>query len=138
MAKRSITVYSERVLVGSHSKICAAVIDILGSTITKVTPTERKFLHPNIQVDHDFGSSLITPAFVNSHTHLPMAALRGIEGTASALSGNVVEDLYFTIEKQMSAGDVRAFARMGCYESLLCGVGFVWVRCKNIPPHSLY
>lgn len=74
----------------------------------------------------DFGDALITPGFVNSHTHLPMAALRGIEGTAVALGGNVVSDLYFKIEKAMSPEDVRAFARMGAYDSLLAGVSFVW------------
>ena len=104
-----------------------------------------------VPVDYvlDVGDSLVTPAFVNSHTHLSMSALRGIEGTARALGNgpinlciaftlmihhvsleggnNVVADLYFTIEREMSAADVRAFARMGCYESLLNGVGFVWV-----------
>lgn len=74
----------------------------------------------------DVGDRLVTPAFINAHTHLPMAALRGVEGCASAMSGDVVVDLYFKLEEKMSEEDVRAFTRMGAYESLLSGVGLVW------------
>jgi 5-methylthioadenosine/S-adenosylhomocysteine deaminase len=72
----------------------------------------------------DLGEHLITPAFVNAHTHLSLAFLRGVE--SSSVRGNLVEDLYFAYESRLSKQDIRAFARMGAYESLLCGVGFVW------------
>ena len=74
--------------------------------------------------DHDFGDALIAPAFVNAHTHVSLASLRGAIGGAT--EGNVVEDLFYAFESRQSADDVRAFARMGAYESLLCGVGLVW------------
>ncbi|MEM9071405.1 MAG: amidohydrolase family protein [Myxococcota bacterium] len=72
----------------------------------------------------DFGDRLVTPAFVNAHTHVALIALRGRVG--SALSGNVVEDLFYRIESQLTAADVRAFARIGAWESLLAGVGLIW------------
>ncbi|MDB4971953.1 MAG: hypothetical protein JWN48_294, partial [Myxococcaceae bacterium] len=72
----------------------------------------------------DLGNHLITPAFVNAHTHLALAFLRGVQ-TASVRQ-NLVEDLYFAYESRLSAEDIRAFSRMGAYESLLAGVGFVW------------
>lgn len=73
----------------------------------------------------DLGDRLLTPAFINGHTHLAMAAFRGVAGLA-ALRGNVVEDLFFHLERELSAAEVRAFTRLGAYESLLAGVGTVF------------
>ena len=73
----------------------------------------------------DVGDRLITPAFINAHTHLPMMAFRSI-GQASDFQGNVVEDLFFRLESNLTGADIRAFARMGAFESLLAGVGCVW------------
>lgn len=70
-------------------------------------------------------NKLLTPAFVNAHTHLAMSFFRGVDLGAAA-AGNMVADLFFKLESHLSANDVRAFARMGAYESLLCGVGTVW------------
>jgi hypothetical protein len=53
-----------------------------------------------------------------------MSAFRGIGGVA-ALSGNVVEDLFFHIESLVQPSDIRAFTRMGAYEALLSGTGVV-------------
>lgn len=73
----------------------------------------------------DYGDRLITPAFINPHTHLALGFLRGVD-LRSACRGNLVEDVFFKIEGSLSPEDVQAFARMGAYESLLCGVGLVW------------
>lgn len=73
----------------------------------------------------DYGSALITPAFVNAHTHLTMNFMRGRFDDLTA-SGNAVEQLFFRIETQLEAADVRAFTRMGAYECLLHGVATVW------------
>ncbi len=73
----------------------------------------------------DLGDRLLAPAFVNAHTHLALGFLRGLD-LAEATRGNMVESFFFRVEKRMSAADVRAFARMGAYESLLAGVGLVW------------
>lgn len=68
---------------------------------------------------------LLTPAFINAHTHLAMCCFRGLN-VETATHKNVVEDLFFLIESHMTADDVRAFTRMGAYESILHGVGLVW------------
>ncbi|MEE2777443.1 MAG: hypothetical protein VYE73_11870, partial [Acidobacteriota bacterium] len=73
----------------------------------------------------DFGDRLVTPAFVNAHTHLALGFLRGA-APPGTLAGNMVRDFYFGIEARLEPGDVEAFARMGAYESLLHGVGLVW------------
>jgi 5-methylthioadenosine/S-adenosylhomocysteine deaminase len=72
----------------------------------------------------DLGDRLLTPAFVNAHTHLSLAFLRGVDG--SRFQRNLVEDLYFHFESKLAPEDIRAFARMGAYESLLSGVATVW------------
>lgn len=76
-------------------------------------------------VAHDYGDMLLSPAFVNAHTHLALGFLRGADLRAAS-RGNMVEDFFFTIEGRMTPDDVRAFVRMGAYESLLAGVGLVW------------
>ena len=73
----------------------------------------------------DFGDRLITPAFVNAHSHLALGFLRGA-APPSVLRGNMVRQFYFEIEERLEPGDVEAFARMGAFESLLHGVGLVW------------
>ncbi|MDX1383646.1 MAG: hypothetical protein R3190_08385 [Thermoanaerobaculia bacterium] len=73
----------------------------------------------------DFGDRLLTPAFVNAHTHLALGFLRGAP-PPDALRGNMVRQFYFGIESRLGPGDVEAFSRMGAYESLLQGVGLVW------------
>jgi 5-methylthioadenosine/S-adenosylhomocysteine deaminase len=71
------------------------------------------------------GSKLLAPAFVNAHTHLAMIAFRGIGGLES-LRGNVIEDLYFRLEKDLTPEDVYAFSRVGAQEVLLSGTAAVY------------
>ncbi len=73
----------------------------------------------------DFGDAPLTPAWVNGHVHLAMAPLRGI-GDQLARAGNLVEDVFFRVEKHFTAADVRAFARIGAIENVLSGTGEVW------------
>ncbi|MET0339871.1 MAG: amidohydrolase family protein [Polyangiales bacterium] len=114
-----------------------ARIDVDGARITRVEvlPSNDVGASPDVAApgekpsasqrdEHDLGERLITPAFVNAHTHLALAFLRGVETTR--VRRNLVEDLYFAYESRLSADDIRAFARMGAYESLLSGVGLVW------------
>jgi 5-methylthioadenosine/S-adenosylhomocysteine deaminase len=106
-----------------------AVIGIDGDTIAFVRPMSREaFLDLEFEASVkvvDVGERLLTPAFINAHTHLPMIAFRSIGGM-DAFQGNVVEELYFRMEQHIEAADVRAFTRVGAYESLLSGVGCVW------------
>ena len=68
---------------------------------------------------------MVTPSFVNAHTHLAMNAFRGMD-FSRASETNIIEDGFFRVERKLSQDDVLAFSRMGAYESILNGVGFVW------------
>ena len=65
-----------------------------------------------------FLNSLISPAFCNSHTHLAMNFFRGIDFTKYAQK-NIIEDLFFTLEKNLTSRDVYIFTIMGVFESSL-------------------
>lgn len=130
----ALCIRSRRVVLGQGAlrRIAPASLEIVGTQITAVDPMapasyERtRGTRSSLEADDgvlDLGDHLITPAFVNVHTHLALAFLRGAE---AQVQGNLVEDLFFRFEKLLTAEDVRAFSRMGAYESLLHGVGLVW------------
>ena len=73
----------------------------------------------------DLGDKVLTPAFVDVHTHLGLVVLRGT-GVEEASAGDVVEDLFYNFEHLLSREDVDCFVRMGAYEALLSGTGLVW------------
>ena len=73
-----------------------------------------------------FKDKLISPAFINAHTHIAMNVFRGLQATLLATRGNMIEDLFYQVESKLHPEDVCAFARMGAYENLLNGVGMVW------------
>lgn len=121
-----ISLYSDKVAI----KNANGVLDVLPATVTVsngvITSIETNVSPNNIsQNTQNFTGKLITPAFINSHTHLAMAAFRGLGGE-KILRKNVIEDLYFKVESLLTKEDVRAFARIGAYESLFSGVGTVW------------
>lgn len=121
-----IWIRTRRALLGSrHLGITPASIAVEGHEIVDVRlPGDAEpDADPGAQVV-DVGDHLVTPAFVNGHTHLAMSALRGVG--LEAMAGNIIEDLYFRIEARLTAEDVRAFTRLGAAESLLAGVGAVW------------
>ncbi|MEZ4318076.1 MAG: amidohydrolase family protein [Myxococcota bacterium] len=95
-----------------------AALTIDGHSIAAVAPG------PCPEGVQSLGNRVLAPAFVNAHTHLSMAAFRGIG--LSALRGNVVEDLYYALETRYQPGDIEAFVRVGAAEALLAGVAVVW------------
>ena len=121
-------IYSERMVLPADSgqlKICPALLRIENGIIVEVRCEDSPFsdqLAPSVE---NLGTKLVSPCFINSHTHLAMNALRGV-GRLSRMRGNVVEDLYFQIEESMTPQDIRAFTRMGSYDALMAGVGTVW------------
>lgn len=128
----SLCIRSRRVLLGRGNlrTITPASLDIVGTQIVAVDAMDAaSFERVRSQESSgdrtviDLGDHLITPAFVNAHTHLALSFLRGAQAT---VQGNLVENLFFRFEQLLSADDVRAFTRMGAYESLLHGVGLVW------------
>ncbi len=116
----AMRVFSRRTVLGDHPyRIGPATVTIEGSRIAEVDEGPVAG-----EVDLDLGDKLLSPAFVDPHTHVALHALRGI-GFAQT-TGNVVEDLFYRFERLLSAEDIAAFARMGAYDRLLSGVGLVW------------
>lgn len=111
-------------VVNKKIELRPALISIKGSQIESVQEwrKEESELPANTVV---LKNKMLTPAFINAHTHLAMSFFRGIDLGASA-GGNMVTDFFFKVESKLSAEDVRAFTRMGAYEALLFGVGTVW------------
>ncbi len=113
---------------GTQLRVESALITGEGALIHQVTPLSRADFDAqrhNLGFPvEDLGNQLLGPSFINGHTHLAMAALRGLE--LKALEGNVMESLYYLVESHMQADDIRAFVRMGAYESLLSGVTACW------------
>ena len=117
---------SQRVVLerGADLEVVAARIMLDGRIIQSVERLESPYEAVPDGV-LDLGSQLISPAFINAHTHLSMSMFRGIQ-SPDQLQSNVVEDLYFKVEQHVRPEDIKAFTRMGAYESLLAGVGCVW------------
>jgi 5-methylthioadenosine/S-adenosylhomocysteine deaminase len=122
-----VAVHAERVLRwnGSDPVVDAAAVQIEGHSITAVTPMDRHAFLERCPSGEALGDVLLAPAFVNGHSHIAMAPMRGMV-TASAVRSNLVEDLFFRVESHLQSGDVRAFARMGAWECLGAGTGAVW------------
>lgn len=121
-----VTVGSKRVLLKNATKgwtIEPAIIQIDGTQIKSI----KSF--PNAEqitaASHWYADDLITPGFVDSHTHLALNFLRG-RIAAQHASGNLVEDLFFKLEEKITPAEVGAFSRMGAYECLLSGTTFIW------------
>jgi len=117
-ASDTTSLFSDAVWLGD--RLMAATITVSEARVLEVEPSTSC---PAGAVD--LSGSLVTPALVNAHTHLPMSALRALGGYAGR-SGNVVEDVWFSVESQLTAADVRAFCRMGALECLLSGTGAVF------------
>jgi cytosine/adenosine deaminase-related metal-dependent hydrolase len=121
-----LSVGSKRVLLHSSEKgwtIEPAVIQVDGTAIKSVKT------YPNAEqitaTANWFGDDLITPGFVDSHTHLALNFIRG-RVTPAESGKNLVENLFFKLEEKLTAADVGAFSRMGAYECLLSGTTTVW------------
>ncbi|MBM4360473.1 MAG: amidohydrolase family protein, partial [Deltaproteobacteria bacterium] len=126
---------SRRVVLGPDSSCCGgaklrvvpAAVSIDGSQIVEVRELDEsaQVVAGEGETVIELGDKLLAPAFVNAHTHLALGFLRGFDMRAVA-RGNMVEEFFFTIERRVSPEDVRAFTRIGAYDSLLAGVGLVW------------
>ncbi|MCO4772241.1 MAG: amidohydrolase family protein [Deltaproteobacteria bacterium] len=121
---------SDRVLLGdgtSGFRLVPAEIAVAGGKIVQVREVGVEGFGPTPDgaTVRDLTGHLVTPSFVNAHSHLAMSAFRGL-ATPRVMVGNVVEELYYRVESHLQPGDVRAFSRIGAWESLLAGVGCVW------------
>lgn len=98
---------------------------ILGVQRDDGTLDRKGVAGPEAAPVEDLGDRLLTPAFVNAHSHLALVFARGFD-PGPAVRGNRVEELFFRLESALQPGDVLAFATVGAYESVLAGVGTVW------------
>lgn len=98
-----------------------AHVHLDGAWITAVDVSPQTPAPPDAD---DVGDLLLTPAFVDAHSHLALSMLRGAVQNATA--GNVVEDLFFRVERHLTAADVAAFTAVAAYEALLHGTACVW------------
>lgn len=113
---------------GAPLRPTRAAIDVTGTTITAVHRLASGDAPPPLPADvpvEDLGERMVTPAFIDGHTHLCLSALRGLSVPEDA-DANLVEDFFFRIETKMGPDDVRAFVRMGAYEALIHGTALVW------------
>ncbi|MEM7447571.1 MAG: amidohydrolase family protein [Myxococcota bacterium] len=144
---------ADRILTGAYSPLQAGLVCIDEGEISAVhTLAEEDELKDGpalaAQLGLDLGcpmtdlralvpNHLVTPAFIDVHTHLALGFLRGVSPSPSSKVGlgqqqtkeipsNIVEDFYFGWEAELTPQDVRAFVRMGAFESILSGVGLVW------------
>lgn len=122
----SLSVGSKRVLLHSAEKgwvIEPAIIQIDGNQIRAI----KTF--PNAEqitaASHWFGDDLVTPGFVDSHTHLALSFIRGRMNALGNVN-NLVEDVFFKLEEKLTPADTGAFTRMGAYECMLSGTTYVW------------
>ncbi len=133
---RTTVIGSERVLISQPDGTLAAMpacVVIKGNridTVVTVLPgqvaAETKSLARKVSGKAYFvGDNLVSPAFVNAHTHLAMSFFRGFT-LGESTRKNMIEDLFFHVESRLTEDDVESFTRMGAYECLLNGVGFVW------------
>lgn len=128
-------IFSKKILLkeGALYKIFPASIEISGNQISKVTKLSLESYQESIKKEtllkkqniHDFGDRLITPAFINSHTHIAMNFFRNFF-TNHSKSKNLIEDIFYKAESLLTPSDVRAFSRLGAYENILNGNGLIW------------
>lgn len=123
--------YADRVVLGGGSslRVSPALIGLRGADIVSVRELGRDELPAILRVEEapftDFGAGLLTPAFINAHTHLALAMLRGLAGV-DLRAVNVIERLFFEVEARLEPEDVRAFTRLGALECLLGGTAVAW------------
>src|SRR4051812_7558430 len=90
--------YCERtaLLIGAKIELRPALISIKASHIESVQEWDKPLseLPPKTIM---LKNKMLTPSFVNAHTHLAMSFFRGIDLTAAA-GRNMVRDLFFKLE----------------------------------------
>ena len=106
MVARSVVLEGDDPTFDDRLEIVPAAVFIAGTTVARVERIEGDYdafvamlgADDTTRVD-DYGDRLVTPAFVNAHTHVNLSALRGSVGSAVA-RGNMVEGAVLPLGEQ--------------------------------------
>ena len=111
---------------GSDSLIEDGAIVIDGDRITTVlSSTERASYAAESPVDRiDGEGKLAMPGLINGHTHLysSLARAMAISGFSPATFTQILEQLWWRLDKALDPPSVRLSARVGAMEAARCGV----------------
>lgn len=120
----SFRIYSDTCVLGEDAaalRVGPALVEVEEGRIATVSEGRDGRARATVVLER----KLLSPSFVNAHTHLSLHALRGV-ANARAAAGNLVEEVFFRLEEHVRPEDVRAFARVGAIECALNGVGVVF------------
>lgn len=130
---KTMTVVAERCVLPDEQggvRVGPARVVVDGSRIVEVHEGSEL---TEAAIDHRLGANqVLAPAWIDGHTHLALHALRGVPTTAAA-AGNMVEEVFFSVEQHLTEADVRAFTRVGAMECLLHGTAFVHDHYYHAP-----
>jgi len=110
---------------GANTVLHDAAILIEDGHVTNVLiETERTRSHEDIDDHIDGAGKLAIPGLVNAHTHLYSALARGmaISGFAPTSFAEILEQLWWRLDKALDVETVRDSALAGAMEAARCGV----------------
>jgi len=102
----------------------AAIVLEDGRVTDVLSRTQRTGSAADIDDRIDGSGKLAIPGLVNAHTHLYSALARGmaISGFAPTSFAQILEQLWWRLDKALHAASVRASALVGAMEAARCGV----------------
>jgi len=102
----------------------AAIVLEDGRVTDVLSRTQRTDSAEDIDDRIDGSGKLAIPGLVNAHTHLYSALARGmaISGFAPTSFAQILEQLWWRLDKALHAASVRASALVGAMEAARCGV----------------
>jgi len=102
----------------------AAIVLEDGRVTDVLSRTQRTGSAEDIDDRIDGSGKLAIPGLVNAHTHLYSALARGmaISGFAPTSFAQILEQLWWRLDKALHAASVRASALVGAMEAARCGV----------------
>jgi len=114
-----------RIWDGAECVIEDGAILIDGETIEAVLPSESSSHEVPSSVERiDAKGKLAIPGFVNAHTHLYSSLARGmsVPGFSPTSFTQILEQLWWRLDKALDADSVRTSALVGAMEAARCGV----------------
>ena len=119
-----ILISGARIWDGAERVIDDGAILIDGETIEAVLPSESSRDVPSPVERIDAKGKLAIPGLINAHTHLYSSLARGMSlpGFAPASFTQILEQLWWRLDKALDADSVRMSALVGAMEAAHCGI----------------